>query len=532
MNYFALVGIIVVYLGVIAYLSYRGYRQTKNSQDYLVAGRSVNPFVMAMSYGAAFISTSAIVGFGGMAALFGLGLLWLPFMNIAIGILVAFLFFGRRTRRIGHRLDAGTFPEFIGRRFDSEWLKIACGLIIFLFMPLYSGVVLIGGARFLQETLHVAYPVALLGFALFIAIYVTVGGLKGVMNIDALMGSVMFCGMVFLVTMTYVELGGVSEAHRALSDLTPLVPDGLKPLGHVGWTSMPRFNSQWWWTLVSSLMLGVGIGALAQPQLAVRFMTVKSGKQLNQAILVGSIFILVTAGGAYVVGALSNVWFYRNPDFQQIAAEAAGGNPDTIIPLFINRAMPQWFVYLFTITLLSAAMSTLSSLYHVTGTSFGHDVFCPLFKRPSSTLVTKIGILIGIAVSIFLGFLLPAGIVARGTAIFFGICAAAFLPAYCAAIYWKRATRAGVWASIIVGSLASSFGLLFLHRQESAAMGICQALFGRTELISEFPWPFVDSLVYSLPLSIAALVVTSLLTRPPRPELLEKCFLNIDKTNR
>ena len=63
-------------------------------------------------------------------------------------------------------------------------------------------------------------------------------------------------------------------------------------------------------------------------------------------------------------------------------------------------------------------------------------------------------------------------------------------------------------------------------------MGICQALFGRTELISEFPWPFVDSLVYSLPLSIAALVVTSLLTRPPRPELLEKCFLNIDQTNR
>ncbi len=532
MNHLILFGIIVVYLAIIAFLSYRGYKQTRNSSDYLVAGRSIHPFVMAMSYGAAFISTSAIVGFGGVAAMFGMGLLWLPFMNIAIGVLVAFLFFGRRTRRIGHRLNARTFPEFIGERFGDGKLKILCGVIIFLFMPLYSAVVLIGGARFLQQTLEIPYQYALYSFAIFIAVYVTIGGLKGVMYIDAMMGSIMFLGMIFLLVMTYISLGGIGEAHSALSAMEPLVPEKLKAVGHAGWTRMPLFNSEWWWTLVSSLMLGVGIGALAQPQLAVRFMTVRSGKQLNQAILVGSIFILVTAGGAYAVGALSNVWFFRHPDFGVIAQEAAGGNPDLIIPLYINHAMPKWFIYLFTITLLSAAMSTLSSLYHVTGTSAGHDIYgnlCPQHRE--NVLVTRGAVLIGIVVSVLLGLALPDGIVARGTAIFFGVCAAAFLPTYCASIYWKRATRAGVWSSIITGIVISLFGLLFLHRSESAPLGICQALFGKTELLSEFPWPFVDTIVYALPISFAVLIAVSLFTRPPHETLLNTCFDGLDQVN-
>jgi SSS family solute:Na+ symporter len=67
---------------------------------------------MALSYGATFISTAAIVGFGGVAGVYGLGLLWLPFMNIIVGIFIAFVFFGKRTRKIGHNLKALTFPSF------------------------------------------------------------------------------------------------------------------------------------------------------------------------------------------------------------------------------------------------------------------------------------------------------------------------------------------------------------------------------------------------------------------------------------
>ncbi len=526
--------LITVYAVVIGYLGLRGFRKTRSNQDYLLAGRSVNPFVMAMSYGAAFISTSALVGFGGIAGQFGMGLMWLVFMNIAFGIVVAFIWFGHRTRSIGVELDAKTFPEFIGRRFQSEKIKLFIAAVIFIFIPLYSSVVLISGARFLQEVMGVPYFWALGVFGAIVAVYVIFGGLKGVMYVDALMGTIMLLGMLLLLVSCYVRLGGVIPAHEKLTEMSALVAQRLPQeyaLGHRGWTVMPEFNSVWWWTLVSSLMLGVGIGALAQPQLAVRFMTVKSGRELNRAVLVGSIFILCTAGAAYMTGAMSNVFFFhpeiggvaREP---QLAIEAAGGNPDIIIPMFIKDALPAVVLYAFSLTMLSAAMSTLSSLFHVAGTSLGHDI-CGNLRwsgKDKGILLSRTGVCIGIVLSVFFAMILPPGVVARGTAIFFGICAAAFLPAYVAALYWKRATRTGVWAAIVTGSLVTVFGLVFLHQKESALLGICKLLFGKDVLISTHPWPVVDPFVYALPLSIIALVVVSLLTKPLEKEHIDRIF--------
>lgn len=521
--------IIVVYLMMIGYLGFLGYSRTKSSRDYLVAGRSIHPFVMAVSYGATFISTSAIVGFGGIAGLFGMGLLWLTFANIFIGIFIAFVFFGKRTRKMGHNLDAHTFPEFLGKRYESNFLQWFSGIIIFCSMPLYSAVVLIGGARFIEETLAVNFHVALLVFSVIIAAYVVAGGLKGVMYADALQGTIMFVGMVFLVGITYVKLGGITAAHEALSNIAHMVPDKLKAAGHLGWTSMPAFNSGWWWTLVSTLILGVGIGVLAQPQLVVRFMTVKSNRELNRAVLIGGIFILAMTGGAFIVGSLSNAYFFNNPDTAgKISIAVAGGNHDLIIPTFINAAMPSWFVYLFMITLLSAAMSTLSSQFHAMGTSVGHDFYEKVFKTKTNTiLVTKFGIIIAIVISIILGYQLPAGIIARGTAIFFGVCAATFLPAYFGAIYWKRATRQAAVKSVIAGFLSSLFCLLFLHQKEAAALGLCKFIFGKEILISKFPWPVVDPILIALPISAIVLIVATLTTKPLPKNHVEECFKGV-----
>ncbi len=515
------------FIGIIAFLSYMGYRHTKNASDYLLAGRQIHPFIMAMSYGSAFISTSAIVGFGGVAATYGMGLLFLAFMNILFGIFIGFRCFGRRTRAMGQQLRAKTFPEFLAKRYGSRRVAIFIAAVIFLFMPVYTSAVLIGGARVMQEVLKMNYTAAVIIFAVIIAVYVIFGGLRGMMYVDALLGTVMVVGMLALLVLTYQTCGGVISTHQALTDMANLVPADLQSKGHLGWTAMPRFNSQWWWTLVSSLMLGVGIGAMAQPQLAVRFMTVKSDMELNRAIWVGAMFILLTAGGAYVVGALSNVWFYRN--YGQLALEAVPNrNLDLIIPTFIAKALPEWFVYIFTVTLLSAAMSTLSALLHVTGTSLGYDFVGNLKATRHSVLFTKLGILFAIFASVLLAFLLPGSFIARATAIFFGICAAAFLPAYTAALYWRRTTLAGVWASMIAGAAVSAFCLLFLHRSESASLGVCKMLFGKTELISVGMWPYVDSIVYSLPLSAIILIVVSLLTKP-NVRLTTQCFNSLNK---
>ncbi|HOW35648.1 MAG TPA: sodium:solute symporter family protein [Candidatus Omnitrophota bacterium] len=531
-NVFILTIVVVVYLLMISYLGYYGYRKTKNALDYLVAGRSVHPFVMALSYGATFISTSAIVGFGGAAAMFGMGLLWLTFLNILMGIIIAFIIFGKRTRKIGHNLDAHTFPELMGRRFQSSFIQGFSGLVIFIFMPLYAAAVLIGAARFIETTFssQINYNVAILIYTLIICAYVLAGGLKGVMYTDALQGAIMFVGMMILLVMTYTKLGGVVAAHQALGAMAAQVPEKLIAIGHMGWTKMPTLGSNLWWTLVSTIVMGVGIGVLAQPQLAVRFMTVKSNKEINRAVSIGGVFILSMTGIAFVVGALTNVYFFTHPEFGKISMAVAGGNIDKIIPMYINSALPVWFVYVFMLTLLSAAMSTSSSQFHTMGTAIGRDFVERALLRgkyPQYTvLVTRIGIIFGVIATVILGYKLPGSVIAVATAIFFGLCASAFLPSYIGALFWKGMTKAGVIASMLTGFLGTAFWLLFIHQKEAEAMGLCKLIFGKSTLTG-FPWTVVDPIVVILPISLVVAFGVSFFTQKLPKEHIEKCFKHV-----
>ena len=516
MNLLLLNVIILIYLLATLYLGYRGWKSTKDSEGYLVAGRKTHPYIMAMSYGATFISTSAIVGFGGTAGLFGMGLLWLTLLNIFVGIFVAFIVYGKRTRKMGHNLNAMTFPELLGKRFDSKFIQYFSGIVIFLGMPLYASVVLIGAARFMETTLAIDFDVALLIYSVIIAAYVIWGGLRGVMYTDAMQGTIMFVGMVFLLIMTYSHLGGITAAHQALTDMANLVPAKLAAQGHTGWTSMPTFGSTWWWTLMSTIVMGVGIGVLAMPQLVVRFMTVKSNRELNRGVLIGGIFILAMTGVAFVVGALSNVFFYQTQG--NISINIAKGNADSIIPLYINAATPEWFVYLFMLTLLAAAMSTSSSQFHAQGSAIGRDIYETLTnkKGSGSILITRMGIIVAMIIAVILGYILPENIIARGTAIFFGLCAAAFLPMYTSALYWKGATKAGAIAGLVTGTFVTVFWYLFIHKAEAVPLGICKMLLGRDVLIAQMPWPVVDPILVALPLAVLVTVAVSLMTKRPR----------------
>ncbi len=423
--------VILLYLLATGYLGWIAYRGTNSASDFLLGGRTAHPFIMAVSYGATFISTAAIVGFGGVAGLFGMSLLWLTFLNIAVGIFLAFVVLGEPTRRIGHHLGAHTFPELLGLRYQSKGIQLFAGGLIFLFMPLYAAAVLTGGSVFAAAQFGIDFEVALLLFSLITVAYVIPGGLKAVMYTDTLQGVIMLLGMVVLVIFTYWSLGGVTDAHRFLTGMTNLVPAELKAIGHQGWTAMPAFGwgakgYDMWWTVVTAIILGVGIGVLAQPQLVVRFMTVRSRRELDRAVPIGGVFILVMVAVPYVVGSLSNAWFVqygplltgrvvetldaaqgrarvelmrqnshgrwepivnektgkptvapmaiaeKRPEtdaggarFELVSGRSpsivnAKGQADEIIPTYITAAMPRWFGLLFFMTLLSAAMSTLS----------------------------------------------------------------------------------------------------------------------------------------------------------------------------
>jgi SSS family solute:Na+ symporter len=521
MNVGLLAVIVGLYVGVTAFLGWLGWRNTKSAADYLVGGRQIHPMLMALAYGSTFISTSAIVGFGGAAALFGLGLLWLTALNIFVGIFIAFVVFGRPTRRLGAKLDAHTFPELLGRRFQSRFIQGFAGATIAVLMPLYAAAVLIGGARFLEVQLQISYPLALLVFAVLVLGYVLFGGLKGVIYTDAFQGALMFGGMAILLFATYSQLGGLG-AHDALTRLADHVPRALRGAGHRGWTAMPAAGSPLWWQLVSTIVLGVGVGVLAQPQLTIRFMTVKSGRELNRALVPGGIFILFMTGVAFVVGALSNVYFWQHQGKIALAVvvDPATGKPniDKVIPIFITAAMPQWFGYVFMLTLLAAAMSTLSSQFHAIGTSLGRDLYQQAIARgrheERTVPLAKAGFLVAFVVTLVLAFSLAPGVVAIATALFFGMCAAAFLPAYVSALFWKRATGAGVIAGMLTGTGTWAVWVLLFHEKESAALGLCRLLFKAPSLVTGTTWAVVDPIVVALPLSALVTIAVSLATRP------------------
>lgn len=591
----------LVYLLVCGYLGWLGFRRTRTAADYLLAGRSVHPFVMALSYGATFISTSAIVGFGGVAGMFGMSLLWLTFFNIFVGVFLAFIFLGGPTRRLSRQLDAHTFPELLGRRYDSRFIQVFGGLVIFCFMPLYTAAVLIGGSEFVAQHFLVPYEAALLLFATIVVAYVFAGGLKAVLYTDAFQGTIMLVGMFVLVIGSYAAVGGVRQGHEDLSSMASL-PTLFDGAGHRGWTAMPKFgwgaqDHNQWWTVVSTMVLGVGIGALAQPQLVLRFMTVRSRRDLNRAVAVAGVFILCMTGGAFIVGALSNVYFNKHEtivgkqvgDIETVkvivrknrglearipcrlihldtdgdgkadvdlvkegigvaygalmpAAEvkALGDglvevkpratsftravvwtgtdwrlNADSIVPIFVGRALPRWFGPVFLLTLLAAAMSTLSSQLHTLGAGIGRDVYGTLKGAKWDTLrLTRMGMLAGLLLAVLVSYHARGGIIiARATAIFFGLCASTFLPAFVGGLYSRRVTRTGAKASMIVGFGVTAFWLLFVKESESRALGVCEMVFGRNSLLEgRHNWPVVDPLIVALPLSLIALVAGSLVT--------------------
>lgn len=516
MNFPVLISVVLVYCAIVAGLGWLGYRHTTSAADYLVGGRQIHPMLMALAYGSTFISTSAIVGFGGMAGLFGMGLLWLTAANILVGIFIAFVVFGRPTRRLGAALDAHTFPELLGRRFQSRFIQGFAGVTIAVLMPLYAAAVLIGGADFLKVQLRMDYDVALLVFAVVTMVYVLFGGLKGVVYTDAFQAVVMFAGMAVLLFAVYSLTGGAG-AHQALTEMAAQVPEKLQAGGHRGWTAMPTFGSPTWLTLMTTIVGGVGIGVLAQPQLTLRFMTVKSGRELNRALIPGGVFILFMTGVAFVTGALTNVYFWNT---QHKTALAAAGKVEDVIPTFIKLAMPEWFGYLFMLALLAAAMSTLSAQFHVIGTAIGRDVYQQVIaggKHQERTVpIAKVGIFVGFLVTALLAWRLgrDSGIVAIATALFFGMCAAAFLPMFTAALFWKRATRFGAIAGMLAGTFGWALWVVLFHEKESAALGLCRLLFGRSSLVAGSTWRFVDPIVVALPLSAVVTWVASLATQP------------------
>lgn len=523
---------VVVFIVITLGLGLYGHRNTKSNEEFLLGRNKTSPVIIALSYGATFLSASAVIGFGGQSAVHGMSLMWLCFLNLFVGLIVAFLIFGKRTRRIGRKLGASTFADLLGKIYQSKGIRAFTAILIIVMMPIYTAAVLKGGVNSLATITGLTeyYNYILIALSFVVAVYVVFGGIIAVMYNDALQAAIMFAGMLVILVVTYAVLGGVVDSTSALSGLwdqkigsTDL---GVLP-GFNGWTSMSEFGSKEWMTVVTTFLLGVGIGALTQPQLTVRFMSAKSDRDLDKSLIIGSIFMLVIVGSAYTVGSLSNVYFqneYGLTAYQYVHG-VIGLDTDFIIPQYILEVFHgitfgDVFISLFLLSLVCAAISTISALMHTIGAAGGYDLYT-LFRNHKGQMkgdsqsinVNRICIVIILVLVVVYCYLMPRDIIAKATSVFMGMTAAALLPAYFHGIYSKNPCKKAAIVSIIGGTSVYLFCALFINKGTSVFIPVCKWITGNAVLFPDSTVAFLDPLVVALPISMILMALVLLFNR-------------------
>ncbi len=521
-----------VFIVITLLLGWYGYKNTANNQEFLLGRNKTGPVIIALSYGATFLSASAVIGFGGQSAVHGMTLLWLCFLNLFLGLIVAFLVFGGRTRRIGRRLGASTFADFLGKVYKSKGIRVFTAALILVMMPIYAAAVLKGGVNSLAVITGLTeyYNYILIGLSLIVAVYVVYGGIIAVMYNDAFQAAIMFIGMAVILIVTYCYFGGVTAGNSALENLWDASAFDLKSLGVAegfnGWTSVADFGTKEWMTVVTTFLMGVGIGALTQPQLVVRYMSAKSDRDLNKSLIIGSIFMLVIVGSAYTVGSLTNVYFIDNyglTSYQYITSIGLGTDfiiPEYILEIFKSVTFGDLFISLFLLSLICASISTISALMHTIGVAGGYDLYSVYRNRKykakgdsQSINLNRLFIVVFMILVVVYCYLMPKDIIAKATSVFMGITAAALLPAYFHSLYSKKPSRVAAIASIAVGSISYLFCALFINAGTCVFLPICQAITGSNVLFPGTAIAALDPLIIALPLSIIAMIIVLLCKR-------------------
>lgn len=521
---------LIIFIGITVLLGIFGYRNTKNNQEFLLGRNKTNSVIIALSYGATFLSASAIIGFGGQAATHGMSLIWLCFLNLFLGLFVAFVVFGTRVRRIGKKVGAATFADLLGKIYKSKGIRAFTAIIIVVMMPIYCAAVLKGGVNSLVVLtgLFDFQDIILIILAVIVGLYVIYGGIIAVMYNDALQAGIMFVGMAVILIVTLTTVGGFTGAIDFLSELWSsgtFTPENTGTLeGFNGWISFSSLGTPEWLTVVTTFLLGVGIGALTQPQLVVRFMSAKDDKMLNRSLIIGSIFMLVIVGSAYTVGALSNVYFFEN--YGVIAYDRLSGMIDFIIPEFVldvfsGIAFGDIFICLFILSLICAAVSTISALMHTIGAAGGYDLYTLLKNKgkrsgldSQSLRVNRMVTAIVMVLVVVYCYLMPNDIIAKATSLFMGITAAALLPTMAYGLYAKRPRKDAAFASILTGTIAYLFWALFVNVNSSVFLPICEWLTGNPVLFMGSNIMYVDALIVALPISILTMILVYFLRKP------------------
>lgn len=416
-----------------------GYLKTKTVDDFVIGNRGVGPWLSAFAYGTTYFSAVLFIGYAGKVGFnFGLPALWIAVGNAVLGSFIAWKVLAKRTRIMTAQLNARTMPEFLAARYNFPQYKYISALIIFIFLVPYSASVYMGLSYFFEAVFNMPYIYALLLMAGLTSVYLVLGGYHAVALTDFIQGLIMILGVFLMLyyIITSPVVGGVSEITTRLRQVKP---EYVSVWGGKGFTSILFL------TLLTSL------GTWGLPQMVQKFYAIRDEDAIKPAIYISSIFALIIAGSAYLTGALTPLFFKSVP----IDSVLMKPNPDLIIPQLISQFIPPWVAALILLLVLSASMSTLSSLVLVSSSAVSVDLlgdFNFFKKNDRQILILRLLSLLFIAFSVFIAMKKPA-IILSLMALSWGAVSGSFLAPYIYGLFSNKVNAFGALSGTLTGIL-------------------------------------------------------------------------------
>ena len=422
---------IVIFFAATLYIGFYCRKKAKSSSDFVLGGRSIGPWLSAFAYATSYFSAVIFIGYAGSFGwAFGVSAFWIGIGNALIGSLLAWKVLGKKTRIMTQHLGSSTMPDFFQKRFNSKALKIASSIIIFVFLVPYTAA-LYNGLSFLFQTAFstaVPYWVWVLIISVITGVYVIIGGLMSTAINSFIQGIIMLIGIILVVIFALNLNGGFMESFEALAEK--------------GWAFTSLFGPDPVHLLFVVLLTSFGCWGL--PQMVGKFYSIKNEKQIGKGALISTLFAIIVAGGCYFIGGFSQIF--------------NGTSSKTVIPEMIAQ-LPTVIIAIVLVLVLAASMSTLSGLVHTSAATVTFDLL-----DVNKTLTEKK------KMNYLRAFVLVFIVVSAGLAVFqvygpenltkdiaslmgisWGAISGAFIGPFFYGLYWKKTTKASVWASFGTG---------------------------------------------------------------------------------
>lgn len=303
----------------------------------------------------------------------------------------------------------------------------------------------------------IPYSACVIGMAVFTGIYVILGGYMATAINDFIQGIIMLFGIVVVIGAVLSGQGGFMEAIRQMAAIPS---DNPVTMGQPG--AFTSFFGPDPLNLLGVIIL-TSLGTWGLPQMIHKFYAIKDEKSINTGTVVSTVFAIVISGGCYFLGGFGRLF-----DNASLYNEAGAVVYDSIIPFMLSK-LPDILIGLVVVLVLSASMSTLSSLVLTSSSTltldFLKDNFIKKMSEKKQVLVMQGMVFLFIVLSVVLA-LDPPAFIAQLMGISWGALAGAFLAPFLYGLYWKGVTRAGVWSSFIAGIGITVSNLIF-HYIES-----------------------------------------------------------------